>query len=193
MAQTATEIRGWLLQQPRAAKLRVITTDDQHHEVAVSSGVSWMAIAQSIVALGPALVEAYDGEGKILRAMRPLEQGHDVSSATPLPLALPASTDPSAVMLVHFSDLLAAAYRHSTDVAFERLSSLFEQATKRAEALERIVESMHRASLRRIDQLEAEEQAPAKNVLEEMVGGFLTAATHPNGNAAANGTNGKGA
>lgn len=183
MAMSVSEIRGWLLSQPRPATLRVITTDDRHHEVAVSNGVSWMAIAQSVQALNPALVEAYDEAGKILRAVRPLEQGHaDGPSATPAPLALPTGTDPQSVMLLHFADLLAAAYRHSTDVAFERMVGMFEQMNRRSEVLERSLEQTYRL-LRRAQQDAEADEPPAKepDLLQQMVGGFLSAAQQKDG------------
>lgn len=184
MAMSVSEIRGWLLSQPRPAVLRVITTDDRHHEVAVSNGVSWMAIAQSVQALKPALVEAYDDAGKILRAVRPLEQGHtDGPSATPAPLALPTGTDPQSVMLLHFADLLAAAYRHSTDVAFERMVGMFEQMNRRSEVLERSLEQTYRLLRRAQQEAEADEAPAAKepDLLQQMVGGFLSAAQQNSG------------
>jgi len=185
MGMTVPELRGWLLTQPRPASLKVITTDDRHHEVAVTAGVSWMAIAQSIGALEPALVEAYDTDLKLLRAVRPLEQHHgDGVSTNPAPLSLPAGTDPQSAMLLHFADLLAGAYRHSTDVAFERMIGLFEASNRRAESLERSLETTHKMMRRVVEQQLENAEPPAKegDLLHEMVGGFLNAAQHNNSN-----------
>jgi hypothetical protein len=195
MAMGVPEIRGWLLTQPRPSVLKVITTDDRHHEVAVSNGVSWMAIAQSIAALDPALIEAYDLDGKVLRAVRPIEQGHATGTgASPAPLALPANCDPQSAMLIHFADLLAGAYRHSTEIAFERMVSMFEAVNRRSEALEASLDATHKL-LRRAYQetLENAEAPPAKggNLLEDMVGGFLSSAAQQQSAAAAHGPNGK--
>lgn len=193
MPMTVQEIRGWLLTQPRASTLKVITTDDRHHEVSVTSGVSWMAIAQSIHALEPALIEAYDEKGKILRAVRPQEseEAGVEEGAPPAPLVLPPGADPQSAMLIHFADLLASAYRHSTDVAFERLASLFEAVNRRSEALERSLDTTHRL-LRRAyqDQLDA---APPKEEEGGLLNDLVNLANVGASAAQANGspTNGK--
>lgn len=191
MAMGVTEIRGWLLCQPRASSLKVVTTDDRHHEVNVTSGVSWMAIAQSIAALEPALIEAYDDAGKIIRAVRPQDDAGDGEArdgVPPAPLVLPPGTDPQSAMLIHFADLLASAYRHSTDVAFERLASLFEAVNRRSEALERSLDTTHRL-LRKAYQDHIDNAEPAKetDMLAEMVQGFVQGAQQngapPNGSS----------
>jgi hypothetical protein len=185
-----TEIRGWLLCQPRASTLRVVSADDRHHEVATGAS-SWMAIAQSIHALGPTLIEAYDQDGKLIRAVRPDDDETNAAAngehAPAAPLVLPPGTDPQSVMLIHFADLLAGAYRHSTDVAFERLASLFEAVNRRSEALERSLDTTHRL-LRRAyqDQLENAEPAKEGDFLGELVGTMVAGA----GAAAANQGNG---
>jgi hypothetical protein len=164
-----TEIRGWLLCQPRASTLKVVTTDDRHHEVNVESGVSWMAIAQSIHALSPALIEAYDEKGKIIRAVRPEDDAGAAErpeGGPVAPLVLPPGTDPQSLMLIHFADLLAGAYRHSTDVAFERLASLFEAVNRRSEALEKSLDTMHRL-LRRAHQDQID-NAPAEKEVDPL-------------------------
>ncbi len=168
-------LRGWLLWNPRPATVRVLTADDRNHEVSVNSGVSWMAIATSIVALDPILVEAYDAEGKIIRAVRPKEEGGGERGPA-APLVLPPGTDPASVQLLHFADLIAAAYRHSTDVAFERLASLFEASNRRSEALERSLDATHKV-LVRITQQSVEAAADKEaSPLEELVSGFVQGA-----------------
>lgn len=187
MAMGVTEIRGWLLCQPRASTIRVVTTDDRHHEVSVSSGVSWMAIAQSIHALTPALIEAYDAEGKIIRAVRPVEFSLGEPSGEAAPLVLPPGTDPQSAMLIHFADLIAGAYRHSTEVAFERLVGLFEAVNRRSEALERSLDTTHKL-LRRAyqEQIEHAEPKAESDLITELVTNFAAGAAQ-----APNGSNGK--
>ena len=193
MAFDAGEIRGWLLRQPRPATLRVVTEDDRHHEVNVTGSVSWAAIAKSIHALDPALIEAYDDKGKLIRAVKPQDDDDDEDGEKreASPLVIPQGTDPQSIMLIHFADLLASAYRHSTDVAFERLTSLFEAVNRRSESLERSLESTHRL-LRKVvqEQVEAAPEDEKKDLITEMVEGFAAAAAQ---NGAANGapTNGK--
>jgi len=190
---TVQQIRGWLLLQPRANTLRVLTGDDQNHEVSVTSGASWMAIAQSIHALDPLRVEAYDKEGKLIRAVRPHEENNErTDGEAPAPLTLPPGSDPHTLMMLHFADLLAGAYRHSTDVAFERLTSLFEAVNRRSESLERSLERMERLLAKAYqDQLEnaAASEAPKtdEDTLREMVQGFFTAAQQAHANGESNG------
>jgi len=179
------ELRGWLLRQPRPTTVKVVTLDDQHHEVSIDPGVSWMALAQSIHALSPDRIEAYDKDGKVLRAVRPLEATAGPEHiGTAAPLVLPPGSDPQAVLLLHFADLLAGAYRHSTEVAFERLVGLFEAVNARSESLERSLDTTHKL-LRRAyqEQIDAEPPAEKGDLLQEMVQGFVSATQHaPNGN-----------
>lgn len=196
MAMDVPQIRSWLLLQPRAHTIKVLTTDDRNHEVACNTGASWMALATSIHALEPALVEAYDSEGKIIRAVRPLEQNtaRPDGTTTPAPLVMPAGTDPQSMLLLHFADLLAQAYRHSTDVAFERLASLFEAVNRRSESLERTIEKMERLLLRAHEE-QVENAAPKteEDGLREMVASFMQGYMQRDQNGATNGSNGKAA
>ncbi len=188
MALGVPEIRGWLLQHPRPATVHVQSEDGRRHEVSVTQGVSWMAIAQSVHALSPTLIECYDDKGKIIRAVRP--QDDDTSDPKQaLPLQLPPNVDPQSVQLIHFADLLAAAYRHSTDVAFERLASLFEASVRRSESLERVVDKLIRERIR--DQLDRGEPAEPEDQLGEMVKGFVQAAQHAQHDNGASNGNGK--
>ena len=146
-----------------------------------------MAIAQSVHALSPTLIECHDEKGKIIRAVRPLDDENTGDKDKPLPLQLPANVDPQSAQLIHFADLLAAAYRHSTDVAFERLASLFEAVNRRSESLERMVDKLVRERVR--EQLDNGATAEPESELAEMVKGFVTAAQQ---SAHENGSNGKG-
>jgi hypothetical protein len=193
MALDINGIRGWLLCQPRASTLRVLTAEDQNHEVAVTNGVSWMAIAQSIHALDPMRIEAYDADGKIIRVIRPREENvspRPADATAAQPLILPPGTDPQSMLLLHFADLLAGAYRHSTDVAFERLASLFEAVNHRSESLERSLDTMHRL-LRKAYQEQIDNAPPEKepDLLHDMVAGFMQGKTQ--GADDGHGSNGK--
>jgi hypothetical protein len=185
MAWGVSEIRGWLLQHPRPVTLKVVASDDRHHEVSV--GGSWMAIAQSVHALSPTLIECHDEKGKIIRAVRPQDDENTGEAKQALPLQLPANVDPQSAQLIHFADLLAAAYRHSTDVAFERLASLFEAVNRRSESLERMIDKLVREKMR--EQLEAAPE-PEPDQLSQMVQGFVAAAqqgAHTETNGSSNG------
>lgn len=186
------QIRGWLLNNPRPAILRVLGEDDAEHEMALAAGVKWADIAQSIHALNPARIDAYDREGKILRSVRPADVA-EPKQPTERAAALPAGTDPNILMLTHFADLLAAAYRHSTDVAFDRMVSLFEAVNERQATQEKSLESLHKLLRRALqDQVEAAGEAvPQKReLLEDIVEGFVQGAVANGANGAH--TNGQG-
>jgi|SRR5581483_1377962 len=188
MAWGVPEIRGWLLQHPRPVTLKVVASDDRHHEVSV--GGSWMAIAQSVHALSPTLIECHDEKGKIIRAVRPQDDDNTGEAKQAMPLQL-QNVDPQSAQLIHFADLLAAAYRHSTDVAFERLASLFEAVNRRSESLERMVDKLVREKIR--EQLDVSPEAPEGSELGELVKGFVQAAQQAQHDNGANGSsNGKG-
>jgi hypothetical protein len=193
MGMSINQIRGWLLVQPRPSTVRIVTPDERHHEVLCDGDVSWMAVATSIHALTPVLIEGLNPEGKLIRAIRPIDQvesepekqAGDAAS----PLVLPTGTDPHVVMLTHFADLLAAAYRHSTDVAFERLVGMFEAVNRRSESLERSLDTTHRL-LRKAWQEQIEQSAEKepdaetgllKDVLENFAAGQAAQHQQPNG------------
>lgn len=178
MAMDVAALRGWLLWNPKPSGVLVQSVDDQKHEVSVGSS-SWMSIATSILALDPILVQALDEKGKLIRAVRPKEHGNtgEDGMQTPThPLVLPPGTDPQSMLLLHFADLIAAAYRHSTDVAFERLASLFEAVNRRSESLEATVQSLERLLMKaHQQQIEAASAAPApqENELLAMIEAFM--------------------
>lgn len=128
-------IRGWLLQQPRPALIRLTTGDGEPQEL--KPGRSFARTAESIEALNPELIEALDSNGKLLRATNLREPEHATQAA-----AVPAELtgDPQAAMLTHFSNLIARAYEHSTDVAFQKLVEVVERIGDRADAIEQRLE-----------------------------------------------------
>src|SRR5581483_3690625 len=97
MAWGVPEIRGWLLQHPRPVTLKVVASDDRHHEVSV--GGSWMAIAQSVHALSPTLIECHDEKGKIIRAVRPQDDDNTGEAKQAMPLQL-QNVDPQSAQLI---------------------------------------------------------------------------------------------
>jgi hypothetical protein len=189
-------LRGWLLRQPRPVTIRIVTPDQQHHELTIDG--SWQSAAESVLALGPELVQALDGQGKLLRAVRPAEEARDQPGSSPSTVAstpLPPNADPQTVMLSHFADLLAAAYRHSTEVAFDRMVSLFEAVNRRSEALERSLDTTHRLLRKAWEEQVAAAADKETDPLTEMVGAFMggqqagASETHPSAsNGAANGS-----
>lgn len=188
-------IRGWLLQQPKPSLLRVTTGDGEPQELRPSR--SYAKTAESIAALGPDLVECLDGEGKLLRALRLSEVDAARSHAAEIPQGL--ASDPHALMLTHFANLLHRAYEHSTEIAFVKLVEVVERVGDRAEAIEQRLERAE-ATNRRLaqdqidDALERAQEAAEKqaagagdggDVLSQMAGAFLSGVRAPGAPGAA--------
>lgn len=135
---TVAELRGWLLQQPKPAVIRC-TIDGEVEEL--KPGKSWAKTAETIAALQPELLQAYDAAGKLIRATR-FEAEPSGKRAAAAPPELPAllATDPHAALLHHFATLLHRAYEHSTQVAFEKLVDVVERQGDRADAIEQRLE-----------------------------------------------------
>lgn len=162
------DLRGWLLQQPKPAMIRV-TVDGDVEEL--KPGKSWAKTAATIAALEPDLLQAYDAAGKLLRATKVDVEPAQRRGAPAVP-TLPAvlATDPHAVLLHHFATLLSHAYEHSTQVAFDKLVDVVERQGDRSEAIEQRLERAEARARRlqddqiedaydRAEQLAAEAQA----------------------------------
>lgn len=146
-----SRIRGFLLQLPKPATIRVTSGDGEPQTI--KPGRSYARTAESITALGVDLIECLDGNGALLRALRLGEAESQRSDAAAIPAGIEA--DPQALMLVHFANLIHRAYEHSTDVAFVRLVELAERLSSHSESIEaRLAQA--EAALRRAhsDQLE---------------------------------------
>lgn len=186
-------IRGWLLQQPKPHLVRVSSGDGEPQEL--RPGRSYAKCAESIAALGPDLVECLDGDGKLLRAMRLDVPDATRSDAAELPAGL--ASDPHALLLTHFANLLHRAYEHSTEIAFVKLVEVVERVGDRAEAIEQRLERAEAANRRMAqDQIddaleranEKTAEAAGGDMLQQMAGAFLSG--HMQKGAAA--PNGKG-
>lgn len=194
----AGAIRSWLLCQPRPVLIRVTTESDTQHEIE-PNGAPWARVAQSIEALKPELLEALDVNKKLIRAVRPNEQELEPEAHEAQPV--PSSSGPQVASidttLVTFANLIAGAYRHSTEQAFARLTDLFETSTRRTEALERSLERMqlmlNREQAGRWEDALEQAQNGNQDPLAQLVGAFFGGSNL--GGAAAppttNGTNGK--
>lgn len=179
----ARQIRGWLLIQPRPSMLR-ITSNGNVSALEIAPGQSWIAVATSVEALEPDLVEAFAGD-KLLRAVRPNDQeappDDDAgSSSSPSygPPPAPSSVlthDASVALLDRFAHHIAEAYRHATDVSFDRLVSMFDAVNQRSEAAERARDAIQRAQIKALEnQIEATGAEPVStDPLTELVGAFM--------------------
>ena len=191
-------IRGWLLQLPKPASVRVTTGDGEPQTV--KPGKSYAKCAESIAALGGELVECLDSEGNILRALRTSSSDAQRSDAAEVPAALAA--DPHALMLTHFANLLHRAYEHSTEIAFVKLAEIVDKMGDRSDSIEQRLERSESAYRRLVnEQIEeayeraqqAVEEADAKKdeggLVEQMAGAFMSGAM---GAKQQGTTNGKG-
>lgn len=192
---TAEKIRAWLLQQPRAASLRV-QCGKERQDLAVA-GQSWARLAGTIEAMAPDRIEALDVGGNLLRAVRPA----DVDDVEQEPAAEPDAVlqapatayDPETVRFELIAKLLADAHKFSVGVAFEKIVMIVDAQNRRSETLERSLASAERLLRRQAEELFDEADAKAKeaeeNPLKDMVGSFLKGAVNgsehkpPNGKA----------
>lgn len=203
MSVVASKVRGFLIQLPKPAAVRV--TGDGEPQT-LKPGKSYAKLAESIEALGVDLVEALDREGTVLRAMRLGTVEAQRSSAADIPEGLKA--DPNALMLTHFANLIHRAYEHSTEVAFSKLVELQDKLNDRSENIERRLERSEadrRALLQQqvddaFDQAaevaaRAAQEGEGGDLLSQMGQAFLSGRMQqqPNGKGKApNPTNGKG-
>ncbi len=187
----AWNLRSWLLQQPKPAKIRLTDSESEVKELECRKK-PMIRIADSIAAINPDLIEALSESGELLRALRPNVE-NDPSTAPPIPAAL--SNDPQTALLSHFANLIHRAYEHSTEVAFVKMIELVERLDQRSDAIERRLERTESAYRReqseRIDDLweRAEEVAAGggskEQILNTLIGSVFQGAQHRQAQAAA--------
>ncbi len=193
---SAREIRAWLLRQPRPATLRVRSADGADHELEIGSQ-SWAQVAESVEALEPEVIEALDTNGKLLRATRPADEAERPTSAPSVPARSVGAVAPEHALFAEFARHLAEAYRHSTEVAFERIVSLFDAMNQRSEAADRARELIYKHQIRDLEErVEAaggqlpEQSDPLSAMIQAFAGGLFgtgAAAPAPAAPAKANG------
>jgi hypothetical protein len=181
------KIRSWLMKQPRPHAVRVMTLDGEINDVRIPPNPRWVDVAQTIDSLEIATLEAHDENGALLRAERYGEEPEllpDTSGPVPIPPAL--ANDPETARTTHVANLLARAYEHSTNVAFDKLVQLFEIVNARSERME---ERLERAEERRDFEFEARLRGEAATQ-PDAAHGILQALA--NGVTAGQAANGKG-
>ena len=183
-------IRSWIMQTPRPSTLRV-TSEDGERQAIVCGSSTWAQVAVTVLALNPDKLEALDSQGQILRATSVLdlyeadaggvEDRAATTPAAPLPpqSRVPSLTelvgdDPESKRFALVAHLLADAYRHSTDVAFDKLAAFAQHQADRAGALERTVDAWAEAERLRVEvqrqEVEARERASREEEDEEEQG-----------------------
>lgn len=158
----AKGLRLWLMQQPRPSAVRVKSADGER-TVEMSQQTTWTEHAKTIASLDPLRLEALSGDGAVLRAVdaKELDLGA-VSAATAVvdeeedavTAAAAAAIAPTTVLvpmdavvrlLLTISRLLADAHSQRTDVAFNRLVSLFDAVAEQSRNQQRQLEALRTA------------------------------------------------
>ena len=150
--------RGWLLQRPRPSSLR-LTVGTETRNVTIAPAQTWANVAETVVALDPDQIESHDEKWNVIRATEAhfgdeleLDDAGGGQRTTPAPPPeLVLAQDPESQRFALVARLLADAYRHSTDVAFERLADIAERQEARAATLERTVDTMYKVERHRLE------------------------------------------
>jgi hypothetical protein len=168
-------IRYWLMRRPRPTFVRVVVGKEVS-EMTFDSRTSFARTAESLEAMDADRLEALDAERKLIRATKPAELDDaeqeaepEEPEAPPPPVGAVAS-DPETARFVLVANLLADAYKHSTEVAFSKLAEITDRMTRRTESTERTIESLRRFMLAEAqDKLEeAAEREPS--LIEQLAG-----------------------
>jgi hypothetical protein len=126
-----SKVRGFLLQLPKPASLRVMINGEPSD---VKLGRSWQKTSESLMAMGAEQIIAIDAGGAVLRAMRLDTEDARRSEAAPIPPQL--ANDPNAALLSMFADRIHRAYEHSTEIAFTKLVELADRLGGHIEGIE---------------------------------------------------------
>jgi hypothetical protein len=180
------QLRKWLMQQPRPHSVRVTSLDGGVHDVVC--GTPWTNTADTVASLQPEHLQALNAEKQTIRALRVADLSEDWSPddekpvRRPPPPAMPefaipaAAMDPESARFVLFARLLSEAYKHSTQVAFEKLSDIVEAMARRAEAGDRAREAVNRAHVKMLEeQIKALGEEPAEQP-NDLMGAIVSSA-----------------
>lgn len=173
-------LRTFLMRHPRPSTVRIQTLDGEEKAIAIDGRLPWVQIAGYVESLEPESLECLDADGRVLRGtlVADLEEGGagddglavpGLAAAQPLTARMKPPDDPQSAQLVLFAQLLADAYRHTTDVAFDKMISLFEQVNKRYELTEKALDRLHKTVERLTEQrITRAEQEPDDLTLSDL-------------------------
>ena len=151
------------MEQPRPSIVRVTKLDGGVDEVTCTG--AWTKIADTIEALEPEHLQALNTEKQTIRATRAADLTDDwehepdetrAARRAPPPampdIAIPAAAmDPETARWALFARLLSDAYKHSSQVAFERLAGIVEALVQRADNADRTREAFYRAHIKALE------------------------------------------
>lgn len=178
---TPQEMRGWLLCQPRPAFLRILDGEQKEHRLEIAHGMAWKSVAETVCSLQPESVQCFDDKGALLRAIRPSEvEENDEVAAESGTVEVPADQESARFIIV--AKLIAEAYRHSTEVAFDKLANLFDSVVARSNSQEKTITAMDRMlqkmMLEKVAAQAGEEGGSDALTLESLLQGVLSGAQH---------------
>jgi hypothetical protein len=142
MKAQANNLRVWLARY-KPTTLRVATPGGERE---ISCAGKWSESAKTALAMQATKLEALDSKGKVI-AYAELEAIEDEEMATRAPAVVPTTALQSDLLVV--SQLLANAYRHSTDVAFTQMCEIMRIAFQRLDKVETVLQ---RTTLARLNQ-----------------------------------------
>jgi len=142
----AESLRAWLLLQPRPTKVVVVDANADRHELEIKTGATWKSVAESLIAMAPDKLEAYDG-AKLVRAKIAAELAGDADEEEDELVV----ADPESQRLIVFARLIAEAYQHANHEAFETLARIADSQAARAQALEGALRSTEQVMMKNFE------------------------------------------
>jgi hypothetical protein len=188
----AEVLEVWLKKKPKPKAIRLTVNGETLPIIKLQPGQTWLPIAESLVAKGPELIEALDADECFIRAITDDQLDERAASSparvTPVRVQLPTPTDPESARFVLVAQLLAEAYRHSNDVAFQAMVDLFEASNRRAETTERTVDHLSKL-LRKAAEQQLKDGEPGESTGEpnDILKALAVSLLNPPTNHATNG------
>lgn len=143
---SATQIRKFLLRQPRPHSLR-IKVGDETTVMEIPAAPHWSEIADSVDALGPDAIEMLDKSGKFVRAVKAEQFDDDMVEdvrANSRQAATKVVFDAETERFKLIAQLLAEAHKFS-ETAFNQLAKIVEGVTTSNVQKDKFIDSMQRA------------------------------------------------
>ena len=136
--ELSDELRKWAMKKPQPKKLLVTTVNGDERSVLIPVKPRWRDVAETVVELEPAQVQAITEAGDVIRVhnvgeVRAVRRERD-NSQMEVPKEL--HDDPETARMTHFANIIHRAYEHSTDIAFDKLLELVERMDRRQDAME---------------------------------------------------------
>lgn len=178
-------VRTWLLRNPRPTTVRVVSRGGEERDYTIPTRrPRWRTIADELLGYDPVFLEALGPDDQSLRPLRlDAQESSEALPERPATPELPSALqgDPQSALLAHYATLLSQAYRHTTDVAFDKLLALVERMDRRTDSLESRLENSERRYQDEVydriqDMLDAaEEQGGSSDARDEIAKTFLGA------------------